>query len=238
MERPKFFVSRICGLCQSSWATWKYLTDKLGNFGLPQAPFDPCLFIGKKVIVIWWSDFLGLSVQLCAKGVDLEQKDAAAGFLRVHIKRDPETGFLKMMQKGLTKRVLKTLGLNVGTTNGKFISAKGKPLVKHVHGEPASGDFNCSSVIEMLLYLASDTHPAITYNVNCAARFMYCQKLVHKYVLKQIGCYLKATSVTGLIMKPSEKLLKIDSFPEANFAGIYRDEAMDDIVFWSKTWYE
>ncbi len=29
-------------------------------------------------------------------------------------------------------------------------------------------------------------------------------------------------------MKPSEKLLKIDSFPDADFAGIYGHEAMDD----------
>ncbi len=31
-------------------------------------------------------------------------------------------------------------------------------------------------------------------------------------------------------MKPSEKLLKIDSFPYANFAGMYGHKAMDDPV--------
>ncbi len=31
-------------------------------------------------------------------------------------------------------------------------------------------------------------------------------------------------------MKPSEKLLKIDSFPDADFAGMYGHEAMDDPV--------
>ncbi len=47
-----------------------------------------------------------------------------------------------MTQKGLIKKVLGTLGLNVGTANGKFTPDKGKPLAKHVHGEPASGTFN------------------------------------------------------------------------------------------------
>ncbi|KAL7470267.1 LOW QUALITY PROTEIN: hypothetical protein ACHAXS_011899 [Conticribra weissflogii] len=58
-------------------AFWKYLTEKLGNCGLPQAPFDPCLFIGKKVIaicyvnnLIYWArnekDIVYLAVQICA----------------------------------------------------------------------------------------------------------------------------------------------------------------------------
>ncbi len=39
-------------------------------------------------------------------------------------------------------------------------------------------------------------------------------------------------------MKPSEKLLKIDSFPDANFAGMYRHEVMDDpICVKSRTGY-
>ncbi len=59
---------------------------------------------------------------------------------------------------------------------------------------------------------------------------MSCPKLVHKQALKQIGHYLKTTANKGLIMKPSEKLLKIDSFPDAIFAGIYGHKAMDDPV--------
>ncbi len=53
---------------------------------------------------------------------------------------------------------------------------------------------------------------------------------MHKHTLKQIGYYLKATSDKGLIMKSSEKLLKIDGFPDADFTGMYRHEAMDDPV--------
>ncbi len=99
-----------------------------------------------------------------------------------------------------------------------------------MHGEPAFGNFNYGSVVGMLLYLAGHTRPDITYAVNCAARYMFCPKLVHEQALKQIGHYLKATADKGLIMKPSEKLLKIDSFPDTDFAGMYRHEAMDDPV--------
>ncbi len=67
-----------------------------------------------------------------------------------------------MMQQGLIKQVFKTLGLNVGTSNGKFTPVEGKSLAKHAHEEPASGNLNYSSVVGMLLYLAGHTHPDIT----------------------------------------------------------------------------
>ncbi len=59
---------------------------------------------------------------------------------------------------------------------------------------------------------------------------MFSPELVREHALKQIGCYLKATFDMGLIMKPSEKLFKIDSFPDADFVGVYRYEVMDDPV--------
>ncbi len=104
----------LYGLHQSPCTFWKYITEKLGNCGLPQAPFDPFLFIGEKVIAICYvadlifcarneKDIVELAVQLCTKGVDLEQGDDSAGFLGVHIKCDPNTGFLNMTQKGLIK---------------------------------------------------------------------------------------------------------------------------------------
>ncbi|KAL7449129.1 hypothetical protein ACHAXS_000188, partial [Conticribra weissflogii] len=75
-----------------------------------------------------------------------------------------------------------------------FTPAEGKPLAQHVHGEPASGNLNHSNVVGMFLYLAGHKHPDITYSVNCAARYMFCPKLVYKQALKQIGHYLKATA--------------------------------------------
>ncbi|KAL7460116.1 hypothetical protein ACHAXS_000583, partial [Conticribra weissflogii] len=155
------------------------------------------LFIGKKVIsiccvddlIIWArneKDIVELAIQLCTEGVDLEQEDDAARFLGVHIQHNPNTRFLNISQKGLIKQVLETLGLDVGTANGKFTAVKAKPLAKHMHGESASDDFSYSSVIRMLLYLAGHTCPDITY-VNCAERYMFCPKLVHKQALIKLA---------------------------------------------------
>ncbi len=48
----------LYGFHQSPHAFWKYLAEKFGNCGLTQAPFDACLFIGKKVIAICYVDDL------------------------------------------------------------------------------------------------------------------------------------------------------------------------------------
>ncbi len=94
------------------------------------------------------------------------------------MKCNSKTGFLNMMQKDLMKQVLETLDLDIGIANGRFTPVEGKPLVKHAHGEPASGNFNYSSVVGMLLYLAGHTCPDITYAVNCAASYMFSPQLV------------------------------------------------------------
>ncbi|KAL7448901.1 LOW QUALITY PROTEIN: hypothetical protein ACHAXS_000176 [Conticribra weissflogii] len=117
------------------------------------------------------------TIQLHAEGVDLEQADDAAGFLAVYIERNPKTRFLNM---GVIKQELETLCLNVGTANGKFTPGEGKHFAKHVHKELAFGNLNYICVVEMLLYLTPD----IIYNVNCAARYLFCPKLVDEYIFK------------------------------------------------------
>ncbi len=102
----------------------------------------------------------------------------------------------------------------------------------------AISNFNYSRMVGTLLYLAGHTRPNITYAINYAVKYIFCPMLVHKYDLKQIGCFLTASSDRGLVMKPSENLLKIESFPDATFVGMYKHEAMDiPICVKSRTGY-
>ncbi|KAL7461703.1 hypothetical protein ACHAXS_002120 [Conticribra weissflogii] len=49
-EDEKVFAKMSLGF--NPCVFWKYHTKDLSNCGPPQAPFDPCLFIGEKVIAI------------------------------------------------------------------------------------------------------------------------------------------------------------------------------------------
>ena len=93
---------------------------KLETCGLEQSKFDPCLFVGTKVIcvvyvddlIFWSKDKLAINdsaMQLRELGVDLEQEDDAAGFLGVTLERDPETSLLQMKQTRLIKRIIEAL---------------------------------------------------------------------------------------------------------------------------------
>ena len=167
----------LYGLCQSPRAFWLYLTEKMNLCGMEQSTFDPCLFIGEKVMcicyvdnLIFWalgeSDINELEEQLISAGMSLEQESDAAGFLGVRMEIDQTTGLMELKQTGLIDRVIETLGLDIRTTSGKFTPAEAKPLVKDADGEPALGDFSYSSVVGMLLYLAGHARPDIAYAVN------------------------------------------------------------------------
>ena len=60
---------------------------------------------------------------------------------------------LEMKQKVLIDHVIESLGLGVGTVNGKSTPAKVKLLVKDTYGEIVHGDFGYSSALDIALYL-------------------------------------------------------------------------------------
>lgn len=56
---------------------------------------------------------------------------------------------------------------------------------------------------------------------------MFCPRKSHEVALKRIGRYLKATRDKGLILNPANEL-KIDNYPDADFAGMYGHEVITD----------
>ncbi len=82
----------LYGLWQSPRAFWKYITEKLVACGLEQSQFDPCLFVGTKVIcvvyvddIIFWSKIQWKSIAQqcnCESLVStLNRKTTPPGFL-------------------------------------------------------------------------------------------------------------------------------------------------------------
>ncbi len=158
----------LYGLCQSPCAFWKYLVVKMAICGMVQSKLDPCLFVGEKMICIYYVDdliFLAcnekdihhIAMTLREVGVDLEQETNAAGFLGILMARDPDTGLMEMKQEGLTLCIIEAMGLDISTVTPKWTPAELAPLVKDAEVALATGAFSYSSVVGMLLYLSGHT---------------------------------------------------------------------------------
>ena len=100
-------------------------------------------------------------------------------------------------------------------------------MTKDEDGEPAQEYFSYTSVVGMLLYLSGHTWPDLSYSVSQVARFMFAPKRSHELALKRIGRYLVRTYNKGLILNPKDATsLHIDSYPDADFAGLYGHESV------------
>ena len=56
---------------------------------------------------------------------------------------------------------------------------------------------------------------------------MFCPNHFHEEALKRILWYLKLTQDHGLILNPNRGLFNIDSYPGADFAGMYGHENLN-----------
>ena len=103
------------------------------------------------------------------------------------------------------------------------------PLTKNVDDDPCSESFVYASIVGMLLYLSGHSRPDISYSVSQVARFTFCPRRSHEAALKLIGRYLLETKNKGLVINPTRDL-KIDAYPDADFAGLYNYEDSCDLV--------
>jgi hypothetical protein len=158
------------------------------------------------------------------ENVALHKEGMAEGYLGVDIQRNGDT--FTFTQVGLTKRIIDALGLDSKYTTAVATPADKAALGRDVDGSPASGQINYASVIGMLLYLGH-SRPDIAFATHQCARYTFAPKLSHEEALKRIGRYLKGTLTRGLILRPS-KDLKIDCYPDADFAGLWTRDKVDD----------
>ena len=105
--------------------------------------------------------------------MDIEEEDDVAGFLGVHIERNPN-GTITLTQVGLITRIIKAL--NIAHLPKKRTPAKVGVLAKDLNGDPPNGTFSYPSVIGMLGYLAANSRPDISFAVSQCARFTQSPK--------------------------------------------------------------
>jgi hypothetical protein len=226
----------VYGLRQSPRNFFQYLKERLEGQGLSQSDLDPCLFIGATVIVVIYVDDVLLYSKneadinrvldgLKKDGVSIRREGTAEGFLGVDLIRSGST--ITLLQTGLIKRIISAVGLCSSNSTAISTPAEASPLPKDSEGAPASGSFNYAAAVGMLLYLCGHSRPDIAFAVHQCARYTFCPTRRHELALVRIARYLKGTADKGLIMTPLADA-RIDCYPDADFAGLYGHEHVQD----------
>ena len=123
---------------------------------------------------------------------------------------------------GLMRKVLEATGMD--HFNGLPTPTKVEaPLGTDMNGYEAKKYFpnSYTSVIGMILYLASNTRPDISFAFHQCEQFIHTTKSSHKTSVKRICRYLQATKDNGLVYY---KKLVVDSYADAYFAGLWGHE--------------
>ena len=79
------------------------------------------------------------------------------------------------------------------------------------------------------MYLASNSHPEISFAVHQCARFIHGTKHIHEKAVLYICNYLKGCKNEGLIIKLTKEL-RVDCYAHANFTGLFAAEDPQDTI--------
>jgi len=105
-------------------------------------------------------------------------------------------------------------------------------------GPDREHSWNFHSVIGMLTYVSTSTHPDIAFAVHQCAHFCTKPKRCHELAVGHIVHYLKGTKHCGYILRPSSEHRNLDCYVDADFAGLWSPSSFHDpISIKSRTGY-
>ncbi len=237
----------LYGLVQAPKTWFEHLKANFEQHGLHPTDVDPCLFFGHGMMVLCYVDdclFFGpddkaideFIKKLEDSGMPLtREQDDIYNFLGVEVNPDSQSKKIVMTQKGLIEKVLKVTGMQDSNAVGS--PANITPLGTDLAGKHYNEEWDYASVVGMLLYLASNTHPEIQFAVHQCARFTHSPKESHAVAVKKILRYLSGTRDKGIELEPSEEMT-LDLYVDADFAGLWNHEDdQDPICVKSRTGY-
>ena len=146
--------------------------------------------------------------------------ESVSEFLGIDIKTLYNCGF-QFYKTVLIGRVLEAIGIN--NCNSFPTPTKVEATLGTCYnGSEAKIYFpnSYASVIGMMLYLASNTRPYISFAVHQCFQFTHNTKASNETAVKKICRYLQSTKDSGLVFNPSKKLVA-DFYDDADFAGLW-----------------
>ena len=148
--------------------------------GFAQTENDPCLFLKPNMVAFTYVDDCGIAAptmkeidgfvnRLRNRGFELSKEGDFSAYLGINFHCNPKTQTVTMTQPGLIKKILATTRLEECNPNRAPSSQAG--LGADPNGPPSKEPWSYSSVVGMLLYLATNTRPDIAFAVSQVARF-------------------------------------------------------------------
>jgi hypothetical protein len=153
----------------------------------------------------------------CCK-FDLTKEGSFPDFLGIKFNEDIKKGTITLTQHGLIKKVIAATGLEECKPN--WTPASMLALGMDPDGHPMQETWSYPSIVGMLLYLATNIRPDISFAVRQVVHFNHNPKQSHAQAIKTIVRYLHHTSEMGTIVKPTGTLA-LDCYVDADFAGLY-----------------
>ena len=240
----------IYGLTIAPKLWFNHFKSNLLALDMVQSRHDPCLFYGKGknrgLVLIQYVDDVILASketklidsfiqQLKDRDFQLTDEGDLASYLGIAFSRDKTRGTITLKQVGLIDKILKATGME--DCNPTWTPATTTPLGQCKGSTKAKEAWSYPSIVGMLLYLAMNSRPDIAYSVSQVCRFTHDPREPHVKAVKMIVRYLKATKDRGLILKP-DKSLALDSYVDADFAGLYGvEDRTDPVCVKSRTGY-
>eukprot|EP00733_Pompholyxophrys_punicea_P000481 Pompholyxophrys_punicea_v1_NODE_136_length_3267_cov_3.636364.p1 type:complete len:383 gc:universal NODE_136_length_3267_cov_3.636364:1948-800(-) len=189
MEMPRLFGQHgyVCKLKKSVYGLRQsplnfFLTLKQGliDRGFTPSQHDPCLFKAQDVICwVYVDDCLfftrnSTSIDRIIESLRkpeptrflLTEEDDVAGFLGILMERRDD-GSIELRQTGLINRII--AATNLQDASAKPTPATPTPLGKDSEGAPCEESWKYSSIVGMLMYLASNARPDIAFAVHQCA---------------------------------------------------------------------
>jgi hypothetical protein len=211
---------------------WLHLRKALLSIGMKESPHDQCLLYRPGLLMVLYVDDAGLAAptmegihhfvkQLKDMGFDMDIEDNFNEYLGISID-DNQDGTKTMTQKGLIQKTLKAAKME--DCNPNWIPAHQVALGSDPNGEPHDqSKWHYASIVGMLLYLANNTRPDISFAVSQVARFNNNPKKSHASAVQMILRYLKRTADKGIIVRP-DGTYNLKIWVDADFAGLHGRE--------------
>jgi hypothetical protein len=126
---------------------------------------------------------LVVALDECVHSFQLRDEGEVGGYLAIRIEKQKGNAFI-LTQTGLIEKVIKAGGME--DCNKCANQAETTPMGADIDGEAFNDTWEYASVVGMLMYLASNTRPVISYAIHQAARHSHGTRNSHALVVKRI----------------------------------------------------